>query len=53
MFTMEDYATLTASQRKGRTTRKLVTRMIVIAAEVTAVLVVADFVEKKLDSSKN
>lgn len=53
MFTKNDYATLTASQHRGRTTRTLAKRFAQACVPVVAIWVVADLVEKALDSKTN
>lgn len=49
MFTQSDYATLTRSQRRGRTSRTLAKRFAIACVPVVAIFVVSDLVEKAMD----
>jgi hypothetical protein len=50
MFTQDDYATLTRSQRRGSVRRSIAKHLAVTIVAVTAVNLAANYVEAKLDS---
>lgn len=53
MFTKDDYATLTASQRKGRIRKTIAKHIAVTIVTTAAVYALCDKVEAKLDSRQN
>ena len=53
MFTKEDYATLTASQRRFSVRSVIAKKLAFTVVTVVAVNALANAVEKKLDSSEN
>lgn len=50
MFTQDDYATLTRSQRKSSVRRMVVKHLATTIIAVTAVSLAANYVEAKFDS---